>query len=810
MHSHRRARPRVAECEPLERRRLFAAGELDASFGSAGTTTTDFNGQDDFGVAMAVLGNGNIAVVGSATHANTDQAIDQALAIYDADGGLVAQTTTPFEFGGNSQASGIAVQNVGGSEKLLVSGIVLASGTPQFRLTRYDTSGGVDTSFGVNGFAGAGGFSGGHVVVNADGTIVAGANVTGGDLQIAHFDANGFPGALPLLDFGAGGSDDFSRDFAVLDNGQIIVGGAIETGSTGADFAVARYNADGSIDSTFGTGGKTTLDFNGRDDFVGDLAIQPDDGKIILVGTAGIAGGRTAALARFNANGSVDTSFGGGGTGSVQFPNGGGVSVAIAPDGKIVMGGTTTEANAPGGLAIAGFAVSRFNPDGTPDTDFGTGGRANVSFQHNGADAASGATAVAIQPGGRIVLAGSAYSPTSQLPRNDFALAGFDGSSTPLGPDTSAPTGATLASPPAGTTGAASFDFTVNYTDDRQIDTSSFGDADVIVTAPDGVTTIPATFVSSSGTAKSRAAVYRIAAGGGTLDAADAGSYSVALAASQVSDATGNFAAAGAIGAFNLTVAPAGPAPDVTVALGGPGLPASVVGGAPGFVTVTVSNSVGATAALNEDVTINVLVSADATADAGDSGVFTVTKHLKLASGKHKAFKVKFNYPSGLAEQGYYVLAKAIPATDDADPANNVGASATQVTIAPPFVDLGFDPAVGATLPTKPLVRGKKTKASLTLRNAGNVLAKGVTSVDVLASTDQTLDGADPMVATVTGVKLNVKNGATKKVKVSFTVPADFAPGTYFPILVIHPQTDVAETGGADNTLVLPVQITVA
>lgn len=95
---------------------------------------------------------------------------------------------------------------------------------------------------------------------------------------------------------------------AIQPDGRILAAGGADLAGTQFDFALVRYNADGSLDSTFGIGGKATTDFNGRLDAASAIALQTDS-KIILAGFA-TAGDPHMALARYNPNGTLDSSFG--------------------------------------------------------------------------------------------------------------------------------------------------------------------------------------------------------------------------------------------------------------------------------------------------------------------------------------------------------------------------------------------------------------------------------------------------------------------------------------------------------------------
>src|SRR5262245_24661714 len=194
-----------------------------------------------------------------------------------------------------------------------------------------------------------------------------------------------------------GSSQDDGQAVAVQADGKIVVAGSFQ----GIDFAVVRYNADGTLDATFGTGGKVITNFGPgfTTDAAQDLAIQ-SDGKIVVVGSSTNSVGTDFAVARYNADGTLDASFG---TGGLVTTNFGGTSldaaqgVAIQADGKIVVTGSSNSAS-----PQDDFAVVRYNADGSLDTGFGTGGKVTTDF----AGSIDDAFAVALQADGKIVAAG--------------------------------------------------------------------------------------------------------------------------------------------------------------------------------------------------------------------------------------------------------------------------------------------------------------------------------------------------------------------------------------------------------------------
>ena len=393
------SRSRVA-IEQLESRRLLSAGELDPSFGTGGKVVTDFGGTDS-GQAVAVQSDGRIVVVGHRGEA------DFVLARYNANGtldttfGSVGRVTT--DFGGQDAAFAVAVQADG---RIVTAG---RSGGA-FALARYNVDGSLDAAFG----------SGGKVVtdlgttdptstifdiaVQPDGKIVAAGTRGFDDFALARYNPDGTldssfgTGGVVVTDFGPGFDGAGALELQI--DGRIVVAGQAGVDDGHKDFALARYLPDGTLDTAFGGTGLVTTDFSGAFDGASGLVVQPD-GKIVA---AGISGFSDVALARYNSDGSLDPTFGSGGRVVTEL---GDFDVAFElvrqSDGKLVTAGER------GG----DFAVIRYNADGTLDGTFGAGGVTITDFGTPN-DIAFGA---AIEPDGGIVAAGQTSG--------DFAVARY-------------------------------------------------------------------------------------------------------------------------------------------------------------------------------------------------------------------------------------------------------------------------------------------------------------------------------------------------------------------------------------------------
>jgi uncharacterized delta-60 repeat protein len=392
-----------------------APGDLDLTFSGDGRQRT--GGDLYAATGVALQDNGKIVVVGVGRGPN--QSDDFALARYNPNGSLDTsfsgdgrQTT---DFGEFDYASGVALQ---GDGKIVAVG--LTSG--DFGVARYNPNGSLDTSFSGDGrqttdFGGLDGATG--VALQGDGKIVVvgGAGGRFGDFALARYNPNG---SLDTSFSGDGrqrtGGDLYeATGVALQDNGKIVVVGVGRGPNQTDDFALARYNPNGSLDTRFSGDGKLRTDFGGSDRANG-VALQ-GDGKIVAVGVApGPSQTSDFALARYNPNGSLDTSFSRDGRQRTDFGRFEGASgVALQGDGKFVAVGSAST-----GSLDDDFVLARYNPNGTRDTSFSGDGRQTTDF--GGFEQASG---VALQEDGKIVAVG--FTGEGQTPQDNFALARYLG-----------------------------------------------------------------------------------------------------------------------------------------------------------------------------------------------------------------------------------------------------------------------------------------------------------------------------------------------------------------------------------------------
>jgi len=397
-------------------------GDLDPTFGSGGKVVSDFGSVDSAG-AIALLSDGKTLVAGAT---NVGGSFDFALARYNVDGSLDASFGTAglvlTDFGGTDRARFVVVLSDG---KIVVLGESDANGGFDFALARYNVDGSLDASFGSAGtvLTDVGGSERGRAIaIQSDGRIVVAGNSDASgsvDFALARYNVDGSLDAsfgsagTVLTDFGG---DDFGLAGAIQSDGKIVMGGRSDANGD-LDFALARYDVDGNLDASFGTAGTVLTDFGG-DEFGRPVVIQ-GDGKIVLAGGSNVGGDFDFALARYNVDGSLDASFGTAGMVLTDF--GGFVDnawdVAIQSDAKIVVVGNS---NADGSFDRA---LARYNIDGSLDTSFGTAGLTLTDF---GGDEFGGFAA--IHADGKIVVVGI----SSAGGNVDFALSRYLGDPAPL------------------------------------------------------------------------------------------------------------------------------------------------------------------------------------------------------------------------------------------------------------------------------------------------------------------------------------------------------------------------------------------
>jgi uncharacterized delta-60 repeat protein len=391
--------------------RLNLNGTLDTSFGPAmtGTVTTNFNPTTDQITDLAIGSGDKIIAVGRTQSTAASSCMlannDMAIAVYDASGNLdssfnaTGKLTLDISMGCNDQATGVVLQPDG---KIVVVGesVSFNSGTMALDnflvLVRLNSDGSLDSMFGTGGVLKLNELTAGlgqpkDILRIASGPqagkfIVVGGSMGTGDFFVARIASNG------SLDAGAGGfgptdtgvvTTSFSAGMDVASSvvlqadGKIIAAGTANlSGGPSQDFAMARYDSDGNLDTNadadpgviFGTAGKVTTDFSGggvnrtdQGQFVGVMA----SGKIVIVGAVqGDDNTNGIGLARYNSDGTLDPGFGSAMTGKVFTSLSTGMTTnssltnagLLQPDGKIVAAGQVNTLF----LSDIDFFVARF------------------------------------------------------------------------------------------------------------------------------------------------------------------------------------------------------------------------------------------------------------------------------------------------------------------------------------------------------------------------------------------------------------------------------------------------------------------
>jgi uncharacterized delta-60 repeat protein len=342
--------------------------------------------------------------------------------------GIGGFASTPVS--GLGQGNAVVIQPTGG---IVTAGLrtVGNQGRTDFALTRHDQAGNLDPSFGTDGVATTdlGGVSDQALdaaVLPDNGIVAVGRTDFRGPQKTDFAVVRYLPDGTPNPNFGNGGivTTPFSGNgaqanaVAVQPDGKIVVAGFALTNAINSDFAVARYNPDGSLDDNFGARGIVTTELGGENDVAKGLAIQ-SDGKIVLGGLGGPTG-EDVALARYLSNGTLDRTFGNLGTSVTKIGFGVDVhGVALAPGGGILVAGSTFGATS----QTEDFALAGFRNDGTLNLGFGQSGLVTTDFGH-GDDVAQN---LVVDDQGEIVLVGEASSSSTST---DLALASYkpDGS----------------------------------------------------------------------------------------------------------------------------------------------------------------------------------------------------------------------------------------------------------------------------------------------------------------------------------------------------------------------------------------------
>ena len=362
--------------------RRLSNGDVDASYGNNGYSVVT-----SMSVTTAALQtDGKIVVAGA-----TDGFSDFMLARYNTDGTLDASFGNAgvmiTDIGSPNDFLNAVIITAGG--KIIAGGSTALNGHNQFVLAGYTAAGIPDVAFGNNGIVTTD-FNNVYsslssLALQPDGKIVAAgvAGTNNGDFALARYNADGSPDlsfnvtGQATSDFGA---NDWARSVVISSDGKIYAGGQSLDISGYPHFRIARYNIDGSPDFNYNSGlGSILAVFGTSYDFLTNIGLQ-DDGKIIASGRTNLnpVNNDDIELIRINTDGTIDNTFGTRGDGLVVADINSGNDddnfLVIQQDGKIITGGDNVKfTNFPSYT----FSCFRFNTDGTPDVGFGTGGSFN-------------------------------------------------------------------------------------------------------------------------------------------------------------------------------------------------------------------------------------------------------------------------------------------------------------------------------------------------------------------------------------------------------------------------------------------------
>ena len=419
-----------------------AAGDLDRAFGNNGKVVSDLFGQIEVANAIALQSDGKIVAAGyTAPLTNSNNRGDFALARYHSDGTLDAtfgnngKVVTDFDPTHRDQANAVAIQ---GDGKIIAAGFTSFSGSNDntdfaLAMARYHTDGTLDATFGNNGrvitnISNPSDFniyyreSINALAIQKDGKVIVTGTAflnfaqsmdfitlryhTNGSLDTS-FGTNGrvftnFPNPTPSE------PNDSAGEIFLRSDGKILIAGRVHHVSF--DYGIARYNGDGSLDSSFGQNGQIASNFprqaSGNASKETAMAVQAD-GKIIIGGFTQSNGANLFALSRYEANGNFDSTFGNGGQVTANL-SGAIRSLTIQSNGKIIAAGTSSENS-------GDFRLARFNADGTLDENFMSGSTVTTDFSGN----ADQLFATAMQSDGKIIAVGAA---TNSAGNFDFAV----------------------------------------------------------------------------------------------------------------------------------------------------------------------------------------------------------------------------------------------------------------------------------------------------------------------------------------------------------------------------------------------------
>jgi uncharacterized delta-60 repeat protein len=404
-----------------------APGDPDPTFGSGGEVSTDITTGEDTAFALVQQPDGKLVAGG---RARLGTSFDFAVARYNADGspdptfGGTGVVTTAIE-NGTDIIQGLVAQPDG---KLVAAGWgFIVAHWHDFALVRYNVDGSLDPTWGGTGKvttnigpAAKSDDAPWDLIQQIDGKLVAAGETVDPttmrtDFALVRYQADGtldptFGGTgIVVTPIGLGGSA-----HAVLQqaDGRLVAAGRSDA-SDGSHVTLVRYDADGSLDASFGTGGIVVTPI-GTDQGIALAIVQQPDDELVVAGEVHYVTNRTDfVLIRYHADGTLDTSFGGAGIVVTPIGTSSSAHALVVQGSRLLAAGT---ASLSGGV----FALARYDADGTLDATFGQGGIVTTRVGGNGS-----ANALTLQQDGKPVAAGGAYIGSGRI-----VLARYEGDPT--------------------------------------------------------------------------------------------------------------------------------------------------------------------------------------------------------------------------------------------------------------------------------------------------------------------------------------------------------------------------------------------
>jgi len=361
---------------------VFASspGDLDISFNGTGVVTTSINSLIDGGFAVAFQPDNKIVVAGTC-----DDIENFAVLRYNSDGSLDTDfnstgiVTTSVGNGYEELGLSVVLQP---DQKIVVAGAGTRTGmSNDFAVVRYNQDGSLDTDFNGTGIVTTPltvNSIGRSVALQADGKLVVAGDTWGPEstFVVVRYNQDG------SLDTDFKGTGIVTTSIGEADSGRAVLlqpdGKIVVAGRSSSQFAVLRYTTAGELDTDFNGTGIVTTPVGTNSE--GTSAAIQGDGKIVVAGLGETGGNNDFAVVRYNSNGSLDTTFNGTGIVTTDISSGfdRAHAIAIQPNRKIVVAGVSNYS-----MSTGDFTIVRYNSDGNLDTTFGNGGIITTTISNN-------------------------------------------------------------------------------------------------------------------------------------------------------------------------------------------------------------------------------------------------------------------------------------------------------------------------------------------------------------------------------------------------------------------------------------------